>query len=517
MTPFLGLRGNSLSVAAILGVLMPGILIVGYNASSFGGVLTQINFETQFPEIDVDHAKNQSKASMLQGFVVGAHTIGGFLGTLSCIWVGDKFGHHRTIMIGASVQVIGSILMAAAWSLAPFNISRITLGFGTGIILATIPLWQSEISPAEKRGAHVGMKGIFTGLGCALAFFLEFGMSFTRASVAWRFPSAFVVLLSIAILGFIILLPESPRWLIREGRISEASEVLVAFEDTCVDDISVETKIKDVQMSLELSGKPSLGQFFDMGPQRTFNRAILACLVMLCLQLTGSTVTTFYTTAIFEKNLGLGNSTSTVLAAVYQLVGPIGGTFCVLKIESFGRRVLLLGSAAGNALCLALVVGLGSQSENPLAMRCAVFFIFLFHFSYIIGFGAIPYLYATEIAPLYLRTTINSFSISIFWVVSILITNVTPLAFNTTGQTYFVIFAGFNAAMVPIIYYMFPETAGRSLEEMVNISALSRSMFVVLKVARLLPHGQPDDLSIEKDQVSDLKHPELQLREIHSA
>ncbi|OQD87738.1 hypothetical protein PENANT_c005G00943 [Penicillium antarcticum] len=516
MTRYLGLRGNSLNIAAILGVLMPGILTVGYNASSLGGVLTQNNFEAQFPEIDIVNAENQSQASKLQGTVVAAYTIGGFLGTLSCIWVGDKFGRRRTIMAGSIMQVIGSILMAAAWSLAHLLVSRIVLGFGTGILLATIPLWQSEISPAEKRGAHVGMKGIFSGLGCALALFLDFGMSFTRGSVAWRFPFGFVVLLSLAIFGFIILLPESPRWLIREGRISEASEVLAALEDTCVDDLSVETKIKDVQMSLELSGKPSIGQFFHMGPQRTFHRAILAGMVMLFLQLTGSTVTTFYTTAIFEKNLSLGNSTSTVLAAVYQLVGPIGGTFCVLKIEGFGRRVLLLGSAIGNAVCLAMVAGLGTQSENPLAMRGAVFFIFLFHFSYIIGFGAIPYLYATEIAPLHLRTTINSFSISISWAVSILITNVTPLAFNTMGQTYFVIFAGFNAAMVPIIYYMFPETAGRSLEEMDKIFALSRGMFDVVKVARLLPHGQPSDLSIEKDLVSELKYPELQLREVHS-
>jgi hypothetical protein len=221
-------------------------------------------------------------------------------------------------------------------------------------------------------------------------------------------------------------------------------------------------------------------------------------------------------TAIFENNLSLGNSTSTVLAAVYQLVGPLGGTFCVLKIEGLGRRVLLLGSAIGNTVCLALVAGLGTQADNPLAMRGAVFFIFLFHFSYIIGFGAIPYLYATEIAPLHLRTTINSFSISISWAVSILLTSVTPIAFNSMGQTYFVIFAGCNATMVPIIYYFFPETAGRSLEEMDKIFALSKNPLDVVKVARRLPHGASIDLSLEKDLGPNFKCPELQLREVHS-
>jgi MFS family permease len=540
MPRFLGLRGNSLNIAAILGVLMPGILTVGYNASLLGGVLTQKNFEEQFPEINIAAANDKPHASMVQGLVVASYTIGGFFGTLSCIWLGDRFGRRRTIMAGSVVQVLGAILMASAGTLVQLITSRVVLGVGTGVLLATIPLWQSETSPADKRGAHVGMKGVFSGFGCALGLFVDFGMSFTQGSVAWRFPFAFVVLLSVAVLVFIYMLPESPRWLIRQGRLSEASEVLAALGDTSVDDESVGAKIKDVQTSLDLFEEKSLGQIFHMGPQRTFHRAMIAALAMLFLQLTGSTVTTFYSTyresllhplfthctyllcallatAIFEKNLGLGNSTSTVLGAVYQLVGPLGGAFCVLKVDGLGRRVLLLGSAIGNAVCLALVAGLGTQTDNPLAMRGAVFFIFLFHFSYIIGFGAIPYLYATEIAPLHLRTTINSFSISISWAISIILTSVTPIAFNSMGQTYFVIFAGFNAMMVPAIYYLFPETAGRSLEEMDKIFALSNGVLDAVKVARLLQRGQAVDQSLEKDLDPNLKCPELQLREVYSS
>jgi MFS family permease len=294
MPHFFGLRGNSLNIAAILGVLMPGILTTGYNASLLGGVLELRNFEDQFPEIDIAAADNKSRASTIQGLVVAAYTIGGFFGTLSCIWLGDRFGRRRTIMAGSGVQVLGAILMASASALSQLIASRVVLGFGTGVLLATIPLWQSEISPANKRGAHVGMKGVFSGFGCALALFLDFGMSFTRGSIAWRFPFAFVMLLSLAVLISITYLPESPRWLIRQGRIAEASEVLAALEDTCVDDEVVEAKIKDVQISLDLSGKKSLGQIFHMGPQRTFHRAILAAGAMLFLQLTGSTVITFY-------------------------------------------------------------------------------------------------------------------------------------------------------------------------------------------------------------------------------
>jgi MFS family permease len=305
MTRFFGLRGNSLNIAAILGVLMPGILTTGYNASSLGGVLDLKNFEEQFPEIDLDTSANRSYASTIQGIVVAAYPIGVFFGTLSCIWLGDRFGRRRTIMAGSVIQAIGSVLMASACFLSMLIASRIVLGFGTGVLLATIPLWQSEISPANKRGAHVGMKGIFSGLGCALSLFLDYGMSFTRGSVSWRFPFAFVVLLSLAVLVFIIFLPESPRWLIRQGRIAEASEVLAALEDTSVDDESVQSQVRDVQTSLDLAGKKSLGQIFHMGPQKTFHRAMLAVAAMLFLQLTGSTVITFYSMYLYSASCRL--------------------------------------------------------------------------------------------------------------------------------------------------------------------------------------------------------------------
>lgn len=161
-------------------------------------------------------------------------------------------------------------------------------------------------------------------------------------------------------------------------------------------------------------------------------------------------------------------------------------------------------SATGNAICLALVAGLGSQVANVTSAHAAVFFIFLFHFSYIIGFGGIPYLYATEIAPLHLRTTINSFSISISWAFSILVANVTPIAFNNMGQRYFFVFAAFNATIVPCVYYLFPETSGRELEEIDEIFTVSNGLLDVVKRAKDLPRRRPNDVLIQEKLKGDL-------------
>lgn len=168
----------------------------------------------------------------------------------------------------------------------------------------------------------------------------------------------------------------------------------------------------------------------------------------------------------------------------------------------------MLASVVGNSLCLTLIAGLGSQTNNTWAAHGAVFFLFLFHFSYIIGFGGIPYLFATEVSPLHLRTTINSISISISWLLSILVTNVTPIAFKRTGQRYFLVFAALNAAMVPAIYYLFPETSGRSLEEMDEIFTLSRGVRDAVRLAKKLPYRHQSQLQCEKKLDGEVKDPE---------
>lgn len=192
---------------------------------------------------------------------------------------------------------------------------------------------------------------------------------------------------------------------------------------------------------------------------------------------------------IFEQYLGLDSVTSRVLAASYQLVSLVGGTVCIFTVEAFGRRGLMLAGAAGNAICMALVAGLGSQPTNKIAMHVAVVFIFLYHFTFIVGFGGVSFLYVGEIAPLKMRATINGISVGTFWALNILIAEITPIAFNAIAWRFFIIFAGLNAVMVVLVYFLIPETAGRSLEEVDQIFVSSTSIWDSVWVAKRLPRS----------------------------
>lgn len=298
MGRFLGLRGNSLNMLALIGVTMPAIMSFGYNQTLLGGVLTLDSFERQFREIDVAHAdpSQKSEKSTIQGTVVALYAVGGLIGALSCIGLGDVFGRRRVIMVACAAQMVGAILMTTAFAFAQLIVSRLVVGIGTGGVLATVPIWQSELSTTSKRGAHVVTVGPFAGLGATFVLFVDFGMSYAPGTVSWRFPFALQLVLSSMVIGFISVLPESPRWLIRQGRTAEAREILAALDDVGIDDERIEAEIRDVQSSLKLAGEASLKHIFHMGPQRVFHRAVLGAAVMMFLQLTGVNTVTFYST-----------------------------------------------------------------------------------------------------------------------------------------------------------------------------------------------------------------------------
>ena len=479
---------------ALISVTMPAIMSFGYNQSMLGGVLTLDSFERQFREIDLTDAVPEEKPykSTIQGTVVALYAVGGLFGALSCIGLGDILGRKKVIMLASAIQIVGAILMTTAFEFTQLVVSRLVIGLGTGGVLATVPVWQSELSTTSNRGAHVVTIGPFAGLGATLVLFVDFGMSFAPESEGWRVPFALQILLSLTVIGFIAILPESPRWLVRQGRVVEAREILAALEDVDANDLKVEAKILEVESSLKLAGEASFKQVFHMGSQRIFHRAMLAATVMMCLQLTGVNCVTFYTNTIFETYLSLDSVKSRILAAIYQLITLIAGAVCVYTIEGFGRRGLMLVSAAGNAVCLALVAALGSQPNNPRAMDGAVVFIFLFHFSYVIGYGGIPFLYAAELSPLKMRGTINGIGMGTYWIFCILITEVTPYLFQSLEWRFFIIFAGLNVVMMGVVYFLLPETAGRTLEEIDRIFMTSDSIWDTVKAAKRLPHSVPD-------------------------
>jgi MFS family permease len=199
---------------------------------------------------------------------------------------------------------------------------------------------------------------------------------------------------------------------------------------------------------------------------------------------------------------------SRILAASMVLTQPLGGFLAFFTIDRLARRPLMLWSAAGMAVSMAILAGTTSVPSNTGAVIVAVIFLFVFEFIFTVGYSGLTFLYATEVAPLQLRAAISAISTGAVWIFNFLLAEVTPIGFDSIQWRYYIIFAVINAAIIPIVYFLFPETNGRSLEEIDEIFLQSRSIFDPPRVARSLPkmyiadnHGM--DFDVNKGSESD--------------
>lgn len=382
----------------------------------------------------------------------------------------------------------GAILMATSFQLAQLIVARLILGLGTGGYLATVPVWQSELSRATERGASLVFNTAYIGSGISLALFLDLGVYFVGDnSVSWRFPFAFQVVLLAMVTFFVSVLPESPRWLVKRGRRDEARQILAILLGTEPGSPAVRLDIQEMDNSLAISASGARWGVFKMGKQRTMHRTLLASAGQFFQQLCGINAITLYTTTLFEGFLGLGPVQARVLSACIGLADIAGGVVAYYTIERLGRRILMMSSSAMLCICMAILAGTTSDPTNDGALITAVVFVYLFEGVFSVGFSGLPYLYAAEVAPLEHRAATNAISTATVWAFAFMVAEVTPVGLNSIKNRYFIIYAALNAAITLLLYFCFPETKGRTLEEIDEIFVQSKNIFDPPRIARILP------------------------------
>ena len=387
--------------------------------------------------------------------------------------------------------------MASSFSLAQLIVARCVLGFGSGGYTATIPVWQSEISGAEHRGAFVNAEGIFLGLGIVIALLLDFGFFFvTDNTVSWRLPFAIQIVFLLTVIAFIFTLPESPRWLVKKGRLEEASEVIAVLNDLPANAETIKRDIAMMQQSLVANAAKtgSLRSLLRMGDQRIFNRTMIAVLGQLFQQMCGCSLTVAYATVIYEQHLGFGAVKSRGLAIAMESLMIFGGAGTVVTVDRFGRRPLMLLSSIVMTICMAVLAGTTSIPNNTSALYAATFFLFLYTPSFALGFLSLTNLYATEVAPSEFRAAIAGVSTATSWLSNFVVVLVTPVGFDNIGYRYWIVYAVIDAAIVPTVNFIFPETTGLGLEEMDEIFGRSKSIFDPPKIARAMTKRRATDV-----------------------
>ncbi|KMQ42207.1 Sugar transporter, conserved site [Trichophyton rubrum] len=503
---YFGLRGTKLNIA--IGIIA-GLDFLGV----MGGLLTLHSFEKVFPEIATSNSAvagltkaEKNHRSTIQGISVASYNLGCFVGAIACIWVGDRLGRRKTIWLGSVIMVIGATLQASAFGLPHFIVGRLVTGVGNGLNTSTVPTWQSECSKSHRRGQLVMVEGALITGGICLSYWLDFGFSFLEpSSVSWRFPIAFQIFFALIIMFVVMGLPESPRWLVLKGQEDEAMNVLAALSNLDREDRFVHSEFSAIKDTVIEMQKGSFKDLFTMDKDRHLHRVILAYVNQMFQQISGINLITYYAATIYEGSIGLSPFLSRILAACNGTEYFIASWIAVFVVERIGRRLLMLFGAVGMSLSMAVLAIATSFKHQTDAGIVAAVFLFVFNTFFAIGWLGMTWLYPAEIVPLRIRAPANALATSGNWIFNFMVVMITPVSFSSIEYKTYIIFAAINAFIVPVVYFFYPETAYRSLEEMDSIFRKTKSIFSVVKIARETPrrYGKNGEVLINYDETDE--------------
>ncbi|KAL6697112.1 general substrate transporter [Trichoderma pleuroticola] len=501
MAPYLGLSGKPLNF--IIGIIgATAFALQGYDQAVGNGILTLKTFLNVFPQTDTLDTKGAQKShnATIQGTTIAIYEVGCTLGALACVYIGDKLGRIRTVFAAGIVTLVGVAIQTSAFSLGQFIAGRVITGLGLGACTATVPMWISECANAKDRGYFVLLQGLFALGGIVTATWLEFGLFYVKDNaVNWRFPIAFQAVLALIVVSAILFMPESPRWLLKNARTEEASRVLAVLGDTPAESETIAAEIATISSAIEQeTNSDGSNNPFAMNHGRYLHRTMLGLGVCFLGEMTGVNIVTFYSTTIFQINLGYSGTTSRVISGCLQIWQLLAAGLAVFLVDRVGRRPLLIVSAAGMAVAHACLAGLTSNLHNKHASDAAIFFYFVALFFFPIGLFLLPFMYAAEIAPLRTRSQVTAMAAAIHWLFGFVIAEVTPVAFANISWRYYIVYASISAFSSAVFYLFYPETRGRTLEEIDEIFTQSRSIFDTVGVAKTLPFATLPDLENEK-------------------
>ncbi|PWN42001.1 putative sugar transporter [Ceraceosorus guamensis] len=518
------LDGTALNLS--IGIIASSaFLMFGYDQGVMSGLLTLNDFQRDLPLMTPDTAANalceepgQCQGSpSIQAAGVAVYQVGCMFGALLVLFYGDGWGRRSSTFWGSLVMILGTIFQAAlggnaATSYALFVLGRVIGGIGNGVVTSTIPTWQSECAKPHQRGMLIMLSGCLIAVGIAISYWVNYGFFFLEGSVRWRFPIMFQSFFTIIVMVGLLWLPDSPRWLMMQGRRAEAVDVIARLAGSSPDDAEVRQEVKSVEEAIRVQtagGGFKYSELLDRGPSRNLQRATIAILAQFAQQITGINVVTYYLALLLEDSLGRSQQESRLIAGINGTEYALAALIALPLVERSGRRKLMLIGLIGMCACMAAIAGCVSTGTvvdgvPELANGpgiAAVAMIFLYNSFFAVGWLGMTWLYPAEISNLRTRIQVNALSTLMNWASNFLIVMITPPMLASIGYQTYIVFAVFNAALFPMVYFFFPETKGRTLEELdvmfasakaLNKSAVKHS----LEMPRLL--GEELDRELNK-------------------
>ncbi|KAI1742654.1 general substrate transporter [Xylaria scruposa] len=439
-----------------------------------------------------------------KGILASALPLGAIIGLPLIPLVNDNLGRRWCVMTGSLIMIVGSLIQGFAINAPMYIIARLIIGFGLPYAIVAGSSLIGELAYPKERAVLTSLFNAAYFIGAIVASGVTYGTQLIPSDWSWRVPSLLQLSPSLLQVIFIFFIPESPRFLISKDRHEEAFKVIVKYHAEGDENSEfAKAEMAEIKTTIAIELEHSKRSWMDLvstaGNRR---RLLIGALVGIMSQLSGNVVISYYLGDILK----LVGFTDPQFAAKYNIGNQVWGLVCAvftaLIVMRFRRRTMYLFAIAW---ILTAYVGwtasaaVAIERHNDAAAKLCLFWIYFYQPGYNIGFNALTYTFLVELFPYAMRAR----GITVFQffgkAAQFFGTNVNPVGLDPVhgiGWKFLIVYSVWILIEGILIYFLWPETSGRTLEE---LSFLFEDAERVRKTAKAVEN------EIHHDSVSDEK------------
>lgn len=454
-----------------------GGLLFGYDTAVINGAVGSLKAYFIDPRFaDLTNAAQANAANSLLGFVVSSALIGCVIGGLIGGWVSTHIGRKRGLVIAALFFLISALgASAPEFPFAPighggpgymvnFVFYRILGGIGVGLASMLSPMYIAEIAPPKVRGNLVAWNQFAIIFGMLVIYFVNFGISKAGSgdawlnSIGWRYMFLSGTIPATLFLVLLLLVPETPRYLMLKGNEGGARAVLAKL----VTKEEGDKEIAEIRASL---GEHHSGNLFSYGVLLV----VIGIMLSVLQQFVGINVVLYYATDIFQ-GMGMNTNASLLQTIIVGAVNLLFTTVAILTVDRFGRKPLQI---IGALIMAVSMISLGTDfwlgGKGIIALVCML----TYTAGFAVSWGPVTWVLLSEIFPNHIRGKAMALAVAMQWIANYLVSWTFPILDKNPylvdhfkhGFTYW-IYGVMSIFAAVFMWKVVPETKGRSLEQM---------------------------------------------------
>lgn len=457
-----GSGGKGVVRIAVVAAL--GGFLFGYDSAVINGAVAAVGVRF--------HA-----AAASLGFAVASALLGAAVGALLAGRLADRIGRLVVMRIAAAFFFVSAIGAAFAGNLAILVLFRVVGGLGVGMASVIAPAYIAEISPARIRGRLGSLQQLAIVTGIFLSLLVDF--LFARAAgsstsqiggmEAWRWMFLAMAIPAILYFTLSLTIPESPRFLISQGKLDAATAILRRL----LGETNIEIKIAKIQKSMERETKPSWRDLKSPTTGKIAGIVWVGLMLSIFQQFVGINVIFYYSNILWEA-VGFKESQAFVITVISSVINIATTLIAIASVDRFGRKPLLVIGSIGMTITLAtLAVIFGtarvvngspvlSGAEGPIALVAANLFVIAFGMSW----GPITWVLLGEMFPNRMRAAALSLAAGGQWIANWLITVTFPSLKDVSLALAYGLYALFALLSLLFVAKFVAETKGKTLEDM---------------------------------------------------